>query len=305
MSTKADPGTAADPNLGRGAGFLAETHALARLAAPIVTGFLASSGMVLVDTALVGPLGAVPLAALSLVTSILILFHAALYGFAGPVGLFAGRAHGSGEEPRLGRIARAGAVLALGGGLVGAALMAAGLLTLPRLGQPPEVVAAVAPYWLWMAATLLPYAMGLVPKLLLEATDLAWVAVVPMLLALAVKIPLSWGLIHGHLGLPAWGLAGAGMSSFLATLGATLLLWGYVRLAPAMRPWWGGQRRCGVEVRAQVREGLPMAVQYVLEGAAVAMTGLMVGLLGAVALAATQVVALGWRFVRALRRLPA
>jgi hypothetical protein len=59
----------------------------------------------LVDTAMLGPLGATPLAAVSLTTSVAIIFYAGLYGFAGPVGLFAGRCFGSGD---LGASASAG-----------------------------------------------------------------------------------------------------------------------------------------------------------------------------------------------------
>jgi MATE family multidrug resistance protein len=42
--------------------------------------------------------------------------------------------------------------------------------------------------------------------------------------------------------------------------------------------------------RVQVREGTPMALQYVLEGGALALAGLMIGWLGATALAANQIV---------------
>lgn len=78
----------------------------------------------------------------------------------------------------------------------------------------------------------------MVPKLLLESVDRAWVAVVPMLLALAVKVPMSWALIHGHGGLPFLGLTGAGLVSFLATaFGAVLRLGPHIRLAASLRPW--------------------------------------------------------------------
>jgi MATE family multidrug resistance protein len=268
---------------------LAETGRLFALAAPLVAGLVAATGVTVVDTAMLGPLGATPLAAAGVATSVLIVFYAALYGAAGPVGLFAGRAHGAGEPARIGAVARAGAVLAIGGGLLGAGAMAAGLPLLPALGQPPEVVAAIGPYWLWMAAALAPYTLGLAAKNLLDATDRPWTGVLFTLLPVGLNVVLNWLLIYGHAGLPAMGLAGAGLASFLAQSAGAALLWIYLRRAPVLRAWWAPAPLARADLRQQAREGWPMALQYLAEGGAVAVAGLMIGTFGAAALAANQI----------------
>lgn len=268
---------------------LAELGALAGLAAPLVAGLVASTGVTVVDTAMLGPLGATPLAAASLATSVLIIFYAGLYGAAGPVGLFAGRAHGAGEPARLGAVARAGALLAAVGGSLGAVTMAAGLPLLGGLGQPPEVVAVIGPYWLWMAAGLVPYTLALAAKNLLDATDRPWTGVAFTLAPVALNIGLNWVLIYGHLGFPALGLTGAGVASFLAQSAGAGLIWGWVRFAPGLRGWWAPRPLRRADLAEQAREGAPMAVQYLLEGGAVAFAGLMVGGFGAVALAGNQI----------------
>jgi MATE family multidrug resistance protein len=268
---------------------LGETGRLFALAAPLVAGLVAATGVTVVDTAMLGPLGATPLAAAGVATSVLIIFYAALYGAAGPVGLFAGRAHGAGEPSRIGATARAGAALALSGGMIGAGAMAAGLPLLPALGQPPEVVATIGPYWLWMSAALVPYTLTLAAKNLLDATDRPWTGVLFTLIPVALNVWLNWLLIYGHGGLPAMGLAGAGLASFLAQSAGAALLWTWLRRARALRAWWAPAPLAHADLREQMREGAPMALQYLAEGGAVAVAGLMVGVFGAAALAANQV----------------
>lgn len=267
----------------------AETGRLAALAAPLVAGLVASTGVTVVDTAMLGPLGATPLAAAGVATSVLIIFYAALYGAAGPVGIFAGRAYGAGDPGRIGATARAGAVLALAGGAAGAAAMSAGLLLLPMLGQPAEVVAAIGPYWLWMSAALVPYTLALAGKNLLDATDRPWTGVLLTLAPVALNVALNWVLIYGRLGYPAMGLAGAGLASFLAQSAGAALMWLWLARARSLRAWWAPAPVARADLRDQAREGWPMTLQYLAEGGAVAVAGLMIGTFGAAALAANQI----------------
>lgn len=268
---------------------IAETGPLAALAAPLVAGLVVSTGMVVVDTVMLAPLGALPLAAVALTGTVSIVLYMALYGFVAPVGLFVGRHFGAGVPAGIGHVARHGALLALLGGAGSALLMVAALLLLPLLGQPPEVLAILTPYWLCLSALLLPYALGLVARNLLDAAGWPWVAVLLALVPVLLNIAFNWVLIHGNLGFPALGLTGAGIASLLAQAIGAGLLWGFVRFAPALRGWWAPRRPDPTELRRQWREGLPMALQYALEGGALAMIGLLIGQFGAVALAGHQI----------------
>jgi MATE family multidrug resistance protein len=243
----------------------------------------------LVDTAMIGPLGETALAAASLATSVLIVFYAGLYGAVGPVGLFAGRAHGARDPARIGTVARAGALIAAVAGAAGAGAVAAALPLLSFLGQPAEVLAAIGPYWRWMAAALVPYALGLAAKNLLDASDRPWTAVALTLPPLGLNVVLNWALIYGHAGIPAMGLAGAGLASFLSVSAGAALIWGWARFAPGLAGWWAGARPRRADFVEQLREGGPMAAQYLAEGGAVAAAGLLIGGLGATALAANQI----------------
>lgn len=266
-----------------------EFPALAGLAAPLVAGLVVSTGMSVVDTVMLGPLGALPLAAVALSGTAALVLYAALYGFVGPVGLFAGRHFGAGTPAGIGHVARHGALLALCGGGASAVLMAAGFLLLPWLGQPPEVLAILGPYWLCLSALLLPYALGLVAKNLLDAAGRPWTGVLLTTVPVLFNIVFNWVLIYGNLGFPALGLTGAGIASLAAQCLGAILLWVWVRYAPSLRNWWAPRQPERAELRRQWREGLPMALQYFLEGGALAVIGLLIGQFGAVALAGHQI----------------
>ena len=268
---------------------IAEIGPLASLAAPLVAGLVAATGVTLVDTAMLGPLGATPLAAVSLTTAVAIIFYAALYGFAGPVGLFAGRAFGSGELARIGHIARHGALLAAIGGACGALLMAAVLLVLPHLGQPPEVVAVMGPYWLCLSALMLPFTLSMVVKNLLDAAGRPWLSVALTVIPALLNIVFNWLLIYGNWGFPALGLTGAGIASLSAQSIGCAFAWMVLRHLPLLSAWWGPRVYEREELGRQWDEGRPMSVQYFLEGAAVAVAGVLIGLFGAVALAGNQI----------------
>lgn len=268
---------------------LREVRWLLRLAAPLVAGLSLSTGVMLVDTAMLGPLGAVPLAAVSLTTSVIIIFWAALYGFAGPVGLYAGRAYGAMDAPGIGHVARHGFVLALLAGSGGALMMAAVLPLLPYIGQPDDVLAVMGPYWLCLSASMAPFTVTMAAKNLLDATERPWTSVALTTVPVALNVFLNWVLIYGKLGAPALGLTGAGIASLVAQTVGAVVICAWARHAAATRAWWGTPRWERAEFARLWREALPMTTQYFLEGASVAVAGVLIGLFGTVALAGNQV----------------
>lgn len=263
---------------------------LGRLALPLVAGLGASTALMLTDTWMLGPLGPVPLAAASLTSSALLILWAALYGFMGPVGLLAARAYGAGDARALASVIRHGCAFGamVGGG--GALLMIGALFALPYAGQPPEVLAVIAPYWVLIALMLLPYGVSLVFKQVLDAIDRPWTGVALMFTAVVVNLPLNYVLISGRFGFPALGLAGAGVSTLLAECAALGAFWVFFRRSAVMRPYRVPVPLGRDGFAEQARAGFPMGIQYLAEGGAVAVSGVLIGLLGAVALAANQIV---------------
>lgn len=262
-----------------------EIGPLIRLVLPIVAGLAASTLIGVVDTIMIAPLGTVMLAAASLTTAAIIIFYSAIYGFVSAIGIEAAHRHGGAQASAVAATLRAGLVLALLAGLVGAVVMALLLLILPLIGQPPEVLAIITPYWLAMSALLVPVALLMVIAQVLNAMDKPWTAAGFAFTGVLLNVPLNYILIWGIGDWPGLGLLGAGLASLIAETLALLLalvwLWrhGLLRAAadPALR-------------KRLARNGLPLAIGYTGEGAAFALVGLMLGIFGATALAANQIV---------------
>lgn len=270
--------------------FRFEARSLVSLAVPLVAGWTSSFIIGLTNTFFLGPLGEVPLAAVSLTTSISIILYAGLFGLLGPIGFLIGTAFGAGDATKISEIMKHGRVIGLGAGTLGCALMALSLLAMPYLGQPVAVLQVIAPYWLLTSATVIPFCVTFVYKQFYDSTDRAWIGVVLSLLPMFINMPLTWALVGGHFGLPAMGLIGAGWSGFIAGCAGMVAIAAHFHLTPAHAPYrvrvnW--QRSAFAE---HLREGVPMGVQYFFEGGAVAIAGVLIGLLGATALAANQVV---------------
>lgn len=267
-----------------------EARRLLSLATPLVAGLVTSALMGVVDTAMLGHLGALPLASVSLTMSVWVIFVAGLYGYLMPVGIFIGQAHGAGDPRAIASVVREGRVLALRAGLFAGAVMALILPILPWLGQPSEVIAIIAPYWLAVAAMLPGFGLSLIYKQALEAIDRPWLAVALAFTAVLFNAVLNWVLIFGRFGVPLLGLFGAGLGTLLAVWFTVALQVLVCHRMPVLRARFIGAE-ANTACRVQLRhEGLPMGWQYVLEGGAVAVVGLFIGWLGALALAANQVV---------------
>lgn len=264
----------------------AEIGPLLSLSVPMMVGLSAMTLMGVVDTVMVAPLGTVPLAAVGIGSAVAILFIAALWGIVTVTGVRMAQAHGAGAPRAVSAEVRAG--LALGGmtGAAGAVLMLALLPVLGWIGQPPEVIAALPLYWALVALGMVPFTMFFVLKALFDTIGRPWAGVALSYLGVALNVPLNWLLIY-ELDL---GLTGAGLASLmsqLASLGAALVVWRNWRV---MAPFRQKARGIGPRMRAQWRDGWPLTLGYAGEGGSYALLGVMIGWLGAEALAANQIV---------------
>jgi multidrug resistance protein, MATE family len=271
--------------------YLAEIRPIISLAIPLVAGLTTSTIMGLVDTLMLGTYGEAILGAVSLTSSVLLIFYAGLYGFVGPVGILIGQAFGAGNANKIAAIIQHGLIIAFAAGAASAATMLGILLfVLPHTGQPADVMAVLSPYWIAMGFSLLPYCLSLVYKQFYDSIDRPWVGFVLTLLPVTSNVFFNWLLISGNLGFPALGILGAGIGSLLAsTLGVVgmMLFYRFSSMTTAYRtgtPWTLNA------FREQLREGLPMSLQYLMEGGAVAVAGILIGWLGTTALAANQIV---------------
>ena len=267
----------------------AEVPGIAGLAVPIVTGLAATTLLGVTDAVMLAPLGAVPLAAVGLTGAAALIFFAAIYGMLSALSVRIGVAYGAGQGRRIVGILRAGLVLGLGVGLIGALLMGLTFFALPWLGQPPEVLAALPAYWTCMCLLLIPFSVLTVFKASFEAVGRPWLGTLFAFVAVVLNVPLNYALIWGIGPFPALGLTGAGVASLAAEVLALGVAWAYWANARSMRRLRLRKPLSLAEVGATAREGFPLGALYVAETGAMAAVVAMVGTFGTVALAANQV----------------
>ena len=119
--------------VGRG-GAVSELRGLIALAVPIVIGLAATTLHGVVDAAMLGPLGAIPLAAAGLAAAANLIVYSAIWGVLSAVAVRAGQAKGARQHRRLCEILRNGLALGWLVGALGAAIMGLFWFTLPWVG---------------------------------------------------------------------------------------------------------------------------------------------------------------------------
>jgi len=160
------------------------------------------------------------------------------------------------------------------------------------LGQPAEVVQEASAYILLTALSVAPVMLSYGIKQFSEALARPWKPMFIFTGGVLLNILLNWVFIFGHWGAPAMGVMGAGLATLLArlaiALGMIVLLFGDRTLADWAAGWWRGLPS-GADLWRLVRFGAPVGALHLLEVGAFAFSGLMLGWIGAEALAAHQI----------------
>jgi MATE family multidrug resistance protein len=262
------------------------------LAAPIVVGHVSQMLMGVTDSAMIGHAGTVPLAASAFGGNIFNIFYVFGIGWMIPVSIFVSRARGAQRPEEAAEYLRHGIAAALCCGVVEMLMMFALGTQLHRFGQPPEVLAIVTPFYLLFAASITPVLVYLVLRQFAEAMGHPWVPMFIMLGGVGLNALLNWVFIYGNLGVPALGLTGAGISTLASrTLGAVVIflwLWRYPGVRAAWPRRWLGEYS-PTRFREMLGLGAPAAGMLLFETTAFAFSGIMIGWLGAVPLAAHQI----------------
>ena len=264
----------------------AEFWPLIRLSVPLMVGLAAALLIGVVDTAMISPLGTVPLAAAGVTTAVLIIVISALWGVITVISVQISQAEGADDPKRVALALRSGLILCLLGGGGGALIMMAVYPLLGPLGQPDEVLAILLPYWLSMAAWIVPFTLFFGLKALFDAVDRPWTAVGLSYLGVLFNIPANYTFIHVF----GWGILGAGLASILSQCVSLIAAWIVLYRSPSLAAFRQEVSVAWSDVWAQCKEALPLCLGYAGEGGAYAVIGIMMGWIGAEALAAHQIV---------------
>ena len=248
--------------------------------------------MGVVDSAMVGQIGAVPLAAVAFANNLLALPLVFGLGLVSCVAVRVSQRAGAGEESQIADVMRHALLLAFWASLALMGIVASASFFLDRFGQDAEVARQSRSFFLIVGASLLPLLISFCFKNLCEALGKPWIPTYVLLATVPLNVLLNWILIYGNLGAPALGIEGAAIATFLARLAGLFILGIWVYRVGELRAVMPQKWRAPLQMAqfaSLLQIGVPAGLQVLLEVGAFSFGAIMVGWMGAEPLAAHQI----------------
>jgi len=222
---------------------------LLRIAVPIALQNLIVSSVNMLDTVMVGRLGAVELAAVGLGNQIWFLLMLLLFGTSSGSGVFTAQYWGKRDIAGIRRTT--GLSMALG--LAAAFMFMVPALAFPRVllglySRDAEVVRIGSEYLRWVAPSYPFAAASFAFSLALRGVERVRLPLVATTISLTINGFLNYVLIFGKFGVPAMGVRGAALATVIARVVETIIIFSVAyarRMPPAgtlaeFRAWGGG-----------------------------------------------------------------
>jgi MATE family multidrug resistance protein len=262
------------------------------LAGPVVLSQVGQLVVQFVDNAMVGRLGAVPLAGVAFGGNI--FFFLFIFGIGLAMGLtpLVGEMYSQGQHRHSASFLKNSIWLYLSIGVVICALQFATIPLFEKMGQPAEVIEQAIPYYRYLAWSIIPLMLFAAFKQFLEGVGNTRVAMAIVIVSNVVNVIFNYLLIYGKGGFPEMGAAGAGLSTLISRILTPALVIGYFFWNNSLRRYlvfYNAQHFSRQRIRQLLAVGLPISAQMTLEGGAFALTGVMMGWFGTVALASNQI----------------
>jgi len=270
-----------------------EIYKTVQLAIPIIMGELAQLSLHLIDTAMVGAISYRHLAAASLVMTAANIPFVIGIGMTISVSQLVSMANGRRDHQLISHYLFNGFLLCT----VFALLISGGLVfgrnILKHLDQDPQVVTLALPFMTLVGISIIPMLLFMTLKQFTDGLEYTKTAMMLSLAAMPVNIFLNWLLIYGNWGFPRLELVGAGYATLITrtlifvVLGLIVLKHRTFRrfIAVRERQWKFNFKT----MRELLRIGIPSSLQLGVEVCAFAVSGIIIGTINAVSLAAHQI----------------
>lgn len=262
------------------------------LAYPVSIGYLGQVMLGVVDSLMIGQVGAVPLAASSLVNSLLILILVLGIGMSVAVTPLVAIARGSKNADECGVILRQALLVnsVFSILLMLATFFTADLLTL--MNQPEDVVELAESYMKIVSISILPFMIFQTYKQFIEGLGDTKPGMFVNIAANIVNVFGNWVLIYGNLGFPRLELDGAGIASTLTRIFTAIAIFYYVTRSKRYREYDPSLKFKSVNlpiIKKIIGVGAPTGLQMFFEIGGFSFAAIMIGWMGATALAAHQI----------------
>ena len=265
------------------------TREILHLSLPIIGGMMSQNLLNLVDTWLVGGLGAAALAACGLANFLNFMAVAAITGLSTAVQAMAARRVGEGRIGESAIPLNGGLLLSLVVGLpLSLLLIALAPWFFPAMVNDPAVAEQGVPYLQWRLVAVALIGMNFSFRGYWSAVKLTRLYLYTLIWMHALNIVFSWTLIYGKFGFPAMGTAGAGLGTSLSiAVGTATYFWHAGRHARGHGFLHGLPNR--EQIRGLLKLGMPTCIQQLLFSGGFTMLFWIVGQVGTAELAVANV----------------
>ena len=264
-----------------------------KLAWPIVIGQLSHIALGVIDSVMVGDLGADQLAAVSVSVGLFSILMVFGIGVSFAISPLTAIANGEGDHYKAEAILKNSFYMALALGSALALLMILLAPVLHLLNQPEAVTELSIPYLRILGLSMLPVMIYQAFRQFSEGLEIMYPALVIGLLMIPINAFGNWLLIFGNWGFPAMGLEGAGWATTITRFLAAAAMMTYVlynKRFKVYEPLKLGLKTLQKTVMTRILKlGIPGGVQYIFETSAFAFAAIMIGWLGSKPLAAHQI----------------
>ncbi len=261
------------------------------LAFPIMLGQLGHVLVGLADNIMIGQLGAVPLAAVSLGNTLVFFALFIGIGFSFAITPLVAEADGEQNFKRGRQVFQNGIVMCAINGILLFALIYFIKPILFFLDQPPEVVELAFPYLNIVAFSLIPLMIFQAFKQFADGLSLTKYAMYATLVANVLNVVLNFFLIYGFWFFPRLELEGAAISTLISRFAMLALIIFILKSRPKLKPYFSKliQKIDQMIFKKLLSLGFPTALQMLFEGGIFTATVILAGTLGAKAQAANQI----------------
>ena len=199
------------------------------IACPVALQGMLNTLVNLVDTLMIGTLGATAIAAVGLANKVFFVFNLLIFGIVSGAGILAAQFWGSGDIKGIRKVLGLSILMALGGALffVAPATLCPELVM--RIFTTSASSIELGARYLRIAALTYPFiALTSVYVAMLRAVNKVVFPVISSCVAIMLNIVLNYILIFGKLGAPALGVAGAAVATHIARVLEICLIIAYV-----------------------------------------------------------------------------
>ncbi|MCB9297617.1 MAG: MATE family efflux transporter [Lewinellaceae bacterium] len=268
-----------------------------KLGWPIILGNLSQMVLGVIDSAMVGAIHSSQLAAASFVNNIITLPLILGIGLTMAISPLVANALGEGDTDKPLRILYNGMWIVGLASLAMALALHLGEGIVYHMGQDRIVADLSGPYLKWMAWGMVPMSLFMAMKQFADGLGKTRLPMYLALLSIPINVLVNYAFIFGKWGAPRMELEGAGVGTLVSRvvimIGIALLIFRGRDFAPYRQHLREQLRFRADRMRDVIRIGVPSSLQYGMESASFALSGIMAGWLGYIQQAAHQI-ALGY-----------